>query len=90
MNPLIQAQINAAQKDAARVFDDNPVVDLDSRKIAVGRDFEIKISAPGNIVTAETVSNRPVEGPKLGQVKQSGSSVYAAPSTESWGKPPRG
>lgn len=87
----IQAQIAAAQTEAEKVFhEDQQPIDLDSRKICVGRDFEINVSAPGTIVTTEIVSKRPAEGPKLGgETKQSGSPVHAPSGIESWGKPNR-
>jgi hypothetical protein len=91
MNAIIQAQIAAAQKDAARIFgEDQQPFDFDSRKISIGRDVEVKISAPGNIVSSEIVSKRSPEGPKLGgETDKNGSSVHAPDSSLTWGKPSR-
>jgi hypothetical protein len=91
MNSLISAQIAAAQLDAEKVFtEDQRPIDLDSPKISVGRELEIKFSQHNDVVSADISSRRPVEGPKLGQVKQGGSPVHAPDGPQSWGKVSRG
>ena len=90
MNAHIAAQIAAAQTEAAKVFDENPKVDFDSRTLRPAKGVEIKISAPGDIVTINLANNNPVEGPKLGsETKQGGSPVHAADGPQPWGKPNR-
>jgi hypothetical protein len=85
MNSYITAQVAAAQTEAARVFDENPRVDFDSRTLRPAKGVEIKISAPGDIVSTEIANNNPVEGPKLGGATKDVAveKSYIAP----WGKP---
>jgi hypothetical protein len=89
MNSHIQAQINAAQTSAEKVFhEDRSPIDLEKQKTVAKDGFGISLSDSGNIVTATPVDKRPVEGPKLGQeAKQSGSSLHAPASNYTWGKP---
>jgi len=87
MNPIVQAQVASAQKEATRIFDENPKHDLESKRILYGRDLEMNFSAEGDIATAQITDRRPKDGPSLGQVKQSGSPLLPSPSTQSWGKP---
>jgi hypothetical protein len=90
VNAHIAAQIAAAQTEAAKVFDENPKVDFDSRTLRPAKGVEIKISAPGDVVSTEIVNSIPVEGPKLGaETKQGGSTVHAADGPQPWGKPNR-
>lgn len=90
MNAHIAAQIAAAQTEAAKVFDENPVVDFDKRTLRPAQGIEVAISAPGNIVSTVVTDRNIREGPKLGgETKQGGSPVHAADGPQPWGKPNR-
>jgi hypothetical protein len=84
MNSHIAAQIAAAQANARRVFDEDPVVLSDEHTTKVGRDLEIKASSSGTIVTTEVVDRIPKEGPQLSKTPTAAKTEsYIAP----WGKP---
>lgn len=84
----IQAQIAAAQVEAEQTFhEDRTKIDLDTRKSVVPGGFGIELRGSGNVITATPIDKRIVGGPKVGEVKQTGSPVHAAPGTQSWGKP---
>jgi hypothetical protein len=90
VNAKFQAAVDAAQLEAEKVFNDNPVHDLDKQKIRYGRDLEINLTGDGNVVSNEITNRRPLEGPKLGGETLKGSSPVHAPSgAQSWGKPNR-
>ena len=85
MNPLIQAQINSAQAEAAKVFDDNPKVDFDQKRILYGRDLEISLSGGGDATTAEIIDRRPNTGPK--PLPATSKTEAKAQEVGTWGKP---
>lgn len=88
MNSHILSQIAAATAQADKLFyEDSVPVELDSSKVALGREIEVKFSQSNDVVTAQVVSKRAPEGPKLAQAKQAGSPVHAPAGPQPWGKP---
>ena len=85
MNPLIQSKISQAQAEAEKVFNDNPTVDFDTKRIRYGRDLEISLSGGGDITTAEILDRRPNEGPKT--LPAATPAAQKAAEIGTWGKP---
>lgn len=77
MHPQVQAQVNAAIQTLEAEKKANSV-NLDTTSIKYGRDLTVTIEADGDFADFAIKDTRPVEGPKVGKVKQSGGSVYAS------------
>lgn len=72
MNPIILAQVTAAQRQYETDRNHDERMPESATRIEFGRgQIKATISGDGDFVEATIVDSRPVEGPKLGQANQS-------------------
>lgn len=89
MNPLIQAQVDAAQASVKPYNWELEAPSTNETVTKYGRELQVIETVDGDFASAEVKSTRTVEGPKLEEAKQTRSPVHAGPSPEPWGKPNR-